>query len=41
MYIEVFEQLNYDYKNWIHYGDNIHADINIPGKMNILTKNKS
>ncbi|MBG9205654.1 CDP-glycerol glycerophosphotransferase family protein [Staphylococcus sciuri] len=38
MYIEVFEQLNYDYKNWIHYGDNIHADINIPGKMNILTK---
>lgn len=35
LYLNVFEDLNYDYSEWIHYGDNKHADFNIPKKINI------
>ncbi len=29
LYIEVKKQENADYKNWVHYGDNVRSDINI------------
>lgn len=35
LYLDIFEDLNYDYSEWIHYGDNRHADYNIPKKLNI------
>lgn len=38
MYLDIFEDLDYDYSEWIHYGDNRHADFNIPKKLNIKTK---
>ncbi|MEB7781078.1 CDP-glycerol glycerophosphotransferase family protein [Mammaliicoccus fleurettii] len=36
LYLDVFEDLKYDYKNWIHYGDNNNADINVPKRLNII-----
>lgn len=38
LYLDVFEDLNYDYSEWIHYGDNKHADINVPKKLHIKAK---
>lgn len=35
LYLDVFEKLNYDYSEWIHYGDNKHADLNVPKKLHI------
>lgn len=35
LYLDIFEDLNYDYSEWIHYGDNRHADFNIPKNINI------
>ncbi|MBO1198420.1 CDP-glycerol glycerophosphotransferase family protein [Staphylococcus simiae] len=38
LYLDVFEDLNYDYAEWIHYGDNKHADFTVPKKLNIKPK---
>lgn len=35
LYLDVFEDLKYDYKNWVHYGDNSNADIKVPQRLNI------
>lgn len=35
LYLDVFEDLKYNYSEWIHYGDNKHADFNVPKKLNI------
>lgn len=35
LYLDVFEDLKYNYSEWIHYGDNRHADFNVPEKLNI------
>ncbi len=35
LYIEVKKQENADYKNWVHYGDNIRSDVNIPQLLGI------
>lgn len=37
LYLDIFEDLEYDYKGWVHYGDNKHADVNVPQKLNIRT----
>ena len=37
LYIEVKIQENADYKNWVHYGDNQKADIDMPKKLGIKT----
>jgi len=35
LYLDVFGDLKYNYSEWIHYGDNKHADFNVPKKLNI------
>ena len=35
LYLDIFEDLDYDYSEWIHFGDNRHTDFNIPKKLNI------
>lgn len=35
LFLDIFEDLDYDYSSWIHYGDNKHADFIVPKKLNI------
>lgn len=35
LFLEVYHSLDYHYGQWIHYGDNQHADINMPGQLGI------
>ncbi|EES50582.1 CDP-glycerol glycerophosphotransferase family protein [Clostridium botulinum] len=37
LYLKVYEDSNYNYKEWIHYGDNRLADGNMASKLNIKT----
>lgn len=37
LFLEVYHSLNYNFGQWIHYGDNQHADINMPGRLGITT----
>ena len=35
LYLEVYKALNYNFKEWIHYGDNNHADRKMPAQLAI------
>lgn len=41
LFLEVYHSLGYNFGQWIHYGDNQNADINIPKKLGITTKKVS
>lgn len=38
LYLEVYKKygVNYNFKKWHHFGDNVHSDINMPKKLNIV-----
>ena len=38
LFLEVYHSVGYNFGQWIHYGDNQNADINIPKKLGITTK---
>ncbi|QAV69986.1 hypothetical protein ESZ53_05785 [Salinibacterium sp. UTAS2018] len=38
LYLRVYEDLKYDYKEWIHTGDNPHADIKVAERLGITTR---
>lgn len=39
LFLYAFKDLEYDYGQWIHYGDNLHADKKMPGQLGIKTIN--
>lgn len=38
LYLKVYEDLRYDFREWIHTGDNLHADIKQASQMGITTR---
>lgn len=41
LFLEVYHSIAYNFGQWIHYGDNQNADINIPKELGITTKKVS
>ena len=41
LFLEVYHNIAYNFGQWIHYGDNQNADINIPQELGIITKKVS